>query len=218
MVISVVASLHYSRSCWEMPAVSLNTSNLSRRYVHWFAFYSSSFSSFVSCMLCWPEDRLAQETNQQAGASRSYQHICIQVKPWETSRGSTSPWLRNNIITEYLTNPSSHQMFDHRMAFKPLLYLTLWASAATCASAATSSLSNDITSFVPACAVDCFQSFISTNYDGAGCGSSPTLQCLCQKTGSSGFTIGEGGVQCLVAEINRKSCLGTDASREWTHQ
>jgi hypothetical protein len=102
---------------------------------------------------------------------------------------------------------ATHQMFNPRMASKPLLYLALWTTAAT-------ALSSEITKFIPSCALDCVQSFVSNNYDATGsrCGSSPTLQCLCQNTGKSGFTIGEGGVQCLVAEINRKACQEADAS------
>ncbi|OIW28929.1 hypothetical protein CONLIGDRAFT_399892 [Coniochaeta ligniaria NRRL 30616] len=101
------------------------------------------------------------------------------------------------------------------MASKPLLCFAIWTTAAaTYASAATSTLTSEITDFVPSCALDCFQSFVSNNYNAAGCGTSPALACLCQKTGTSGFTIGEGAVQCLVAEINRNSCQGGDASQQ----
>jgi hypothetical protein len=103
------------------------------------------------------------------------------------------------------TNLTSPQTYNLRMASRSLRSLALWTSAAT-------ALSSDITKFIPTCALDCVQSFISENYAASVCGSSPSLECLCQNTGKSGFTIGEGGVQCLVAEINRNACKGDDAS------
>jgi len=105
-------------------------------------------------------------------------------------------------------------MFYLRMASKPLLCLAVWTAVATYASAATPNLPSEITGLIPSCAVDCFRSFVSGNYDTSVCGVSPSLSCLCQKTGRSGFTMGEGAVQCLVAEINRGSCRGVDASRK----
>ncbi|KAB5577592.1 hypothetical protein GE09DRAFT_1260286 [Coniochaeta sp. 2T2.1] len=100
------------------------------------------------------------------------------------------------------------------MAHKPLLRFATWTAAVTCAGAATIALPSEITNLVPSCALDCLQSFVSNNYGAAGCGTSPSFPCLCQNTGSSGFTIGEGAVQCLVAEISRKACDGGDASQE----
>jgi hypothetical protein len=102
------------------------------------------------------------------------------------------------------------------MASKPLLCFAVWTVAVTYGGAAASTLPSEIANLIPSCALDCFESFVSNNYDAAGCGGSLSLSCLCKKTGSSGFTMGEGGVQCLVAEINRQSCQGGDASREST--
>ncbi|RKU46684.1 hypothetical protein DL546_008608 [Coniochaeta pulveracea] len=103
------------------------------------------------------------------------------------------------------TNLTTPQTFNHRMASRSLRSLAVWTSAVT-------ALSTEITKFLPTCAVDCVQSFVSENYESSNCGSSPSLECLCQHTGKSGFTIGEGGVQCLIAEINRNACQGDDAS------
>jgi hypothetical protein len=104
------------------------------------------------------------------------------------------------------------------MASKPRLFFAIWTVAATYASAATPTLPSEITGLIPSCALDCFQSFVSSNYDTSGCGISPSLSCLCQKTGTSGFTMGEGAVQCLVAEISRASCRGDDTSRKWAQE
>lgn len=113
---------------------------------------------------------------------------------------------------EPLTPFPPQQMVNYRMARKPLQYLALWISAASLANANSPSLPSDIAQFVPLCAQRCMQSFISANFDADVCGSSSSLPCLCRKTGKSGFTIGEGGVQCIIAESNRKICLGNDAS------
>ena len=83
------------------------------------------------------------------------------------------------------------------------------------ARASSVTLSNDITSSVPACALQCFESFIDVNYTPGTCGSSPSLQCLCAYNGSQGFTLGEGAVQCLIAEDKQGGCQGDDAGCEW---
>ena len=134
-----------------------------------------------------------------------------QTQSWEKTQGSTLSWPEAVSPPNMLLIPSTRQMFHLRMASMSLYYLSLWTTAATFATAATSSLPNDATNVIPACALDCFRSFVSNNYD---CGSSPSLPCLCQKTGTSGFTLGEGAAQCLVAETARNSCKGDDASRE----
>jgi hypothetical protein len=36
----------------------------------------------------------------------------------------------------------------------------------------------------------------------------PSLECLCQQTGSSGYTIGEGATECIVAENDINNCVG----------
>lgn len=94
------------------------------------------------------------------------------------------------------------------MAYKPLLYLILWTTTSTLATAATLNLSSDITSFIPSCALDCFESFVDANFSPDLCGTSPSLQCLCAQDGSQGFTMGEGAVQCIVAENSRGACQG----------
>lgn len=91
------------------------------------------------------------------------------------------------------------------------------AQATTTTSASSSSstsypfeLDSDVTDFIPSCALSCFESFLEANYNGTVCGSSPSLECLCAHTGSTGYTIGEGAVQCIVAENNVGACQGMD--------
>lgn len=103
--------------------------------------------------------------------------------------------------------------------------LLLWATtipllavkaAETTAASSTGGfdLGSDFTAFIPTCAVSCFQSFLEVNFDTDLCGSSPTLQCLCSHTGSTGYTIGEGAVQCIVAENSINACEGMSAGCE----
>lgn len=84
-----------------------------------------------------------------------------------------------------------------------MLYLTL-AEAAF-------SLSPGVAKFIPRCAQQCFESFLDANYDESKGGSSPSLQFLCSTKSTSGNTVGEGAVFCLVAEDNAKFCTGSDA-------
>lgn len=106
-------------------------------------------------------------------------------------------------------------MLLQRMACKPFLCLILlWTTAlfAAADAAATTKISAEILNFVPSCAQACFESFILANFDFGECGSSPSMSCLCRQTGRSGYTIGEGGVSCIVAETSRGHCKGADAS------
>lgn len=68
------------------------------------------------------------------------------------------------------------------------------------------SLPSDVTKFIPSCALACFESFIEINYNASPCGTSPSLECLCQHTGSTGYTIGEGATECIVAENDINTC------------
>lgn len=103
--------------------------------------------------------------------------------------------------------------------------LLLWATTipllavrATETAAASSTdgfeLGSDLTAFIPSCAVSCFESFLQVNFDTDLCGSSPSLQCLCSHTGSTGYTIGEGAVQCIVAENSIRACEGMSAGSD----
>ncbi|KAJ9661149.1 hypothetical protein H2198_002093 [Neophaeococcomyces mojaviensis] len=58
---------------------------------------------------------------------------------------------------------------------------------------------------VPSCALSCLQSFISNNYHNHDCSSTANLNLLCTTKTSSGLTIGEGSLQCVIS-----NCLGAD--------
>ncbi|KAI1100962.1 hypothetical protein F4804DRAFT_317497 [Jackrogersella minutella] len=67
-------------------------------------------------------------------------------------------------------------------------------------------LSDDIQAFLPTCAQPCLESFISSNFPSTGCTSNPSLECLCQERSNSGYTLGEGALQCISAEVQRGVC------------
>ncbi|EGY13465.1 uncharacterized protein VDAG_00147 [Verticillium dahliae VdLs.17] len=60
--------------------------------------------------------------------------------------------------------------------------------------------------FVPNCASGCLVSFLNDNFAETSCDTTTSLECLCAETGTSGFTIGEGAVQCIEAEQSIGSC------------
>ncbi|GKT60331.1 Def1-like protein [Colletotrichum tofieldiae] len=97
------------------------------------------------------------------------------------------------------------------MALKPLLWKLSLTLSASFAAATSFNLSSEITRLVPPCARECFRSHLSANYALTTCGSAPSLQCLCANVGFSGLTIGEGAVQCIVAEKSIGFCRESDA-------
>lgn len=64
-------------------------------------------------------------------------------------------------------------------------------------------------SFIPSCAIQCFDSFLNISY---GDRTARTLAALCPLIGAYGFTIGEAAVQCLVAERAAGACSNQVAS------
>ncbi|KAK4462034.1 hypothetical protein QBC42DRAFT_338622 [Cladorrhinum samala] len=112
-------------------------------------------------------------------------------------------------------------MLLQRMAHRPfILCLTIWITLFPCVATAqqtqTNNITDEILNFVPPCAQDCFRTFISANFNSRICGNSPSLQCLCRQIGSSKYTIGEGGVSCIVGESRFGSCNGRDATSDAT--
>ncbi|ORY68794.1 uncharacterized protein BCR38DRAFT_138846 [Pseudomassariella vexata] len=94
----------------------------------------------------------------------------------------------------------------YRMAFKPLLHqLLIWISIST-AHGYMAHLVSQVSAFIPDCAQDCVESFIELNFLSTACGASPSLQCLCSQHTQTGFTIGEGAVQCIVASDQLGYC------------
>ncbi|KAM0530998.1 hypothetical protein ACHAQF_006521 [Verticillium nonalfalfae] len=67
--------------------------------------------------------------------------------------------------------------------------------------------------FVPNCASGCLVSFLNDNFAETSCDTTTSLECLCAETGTSGFTIGEGAVQCIEAEQSIGSCAAGEIDR-----
>ncbi|KAK0102336.1 hypothetical protein ONS95_005959 [Cadophora gregata] len=72
-------------------------------------------------------------------------------------------------------------------------------------------LTPELTNFIPTCAQECFLSFLDGNFPPGTCSTKPTLDCLCSTNSTSGYTIGEGAVQCIISEINIGFCQGSSA-------
>ncbi|TLS28129.1 hypothetical protein PpBr36_01980 [Pyricularia pennisetigena] len=103
-------------------------------------------------------------------------------------------------------------------ALKPiLLFIAIWTIAPiqVCAADATTTATaaSPAATLVPSCARGCFQSFLEVHEFAGSCGTTPSLDCLCGRYSSSGATIGEGAVQCIVAEAETGTCSKDDASQ-----
>ncbi|CAG8971911.1 hypothetical protein HYALB_00007827 [Hymenoscyphus albidus] len=72
-------------------------------------------------------------------------------------------------------------------------------------------LPSEVTAIVPQCAQPCLSNFVETNFPSRGCGSSPTLECLCSHDSASEYTIGEAGVQCIVGSQKGGLCTEEEA-------
>lgn len=97
-----------------------------------------------------------------------------------------------------------------RMAlFRPLLLLIF--TYITVANAANFTLTPELTNFVPPCAQACFISFLDLNFQSSVCTTEPGLDCLCSHNTTSGYTVGEGAVQCIISEQQVGNCKGNDA-------
>ena len=60
-------------------------------------------------------------------------------------------------------------------------------------------LPQSLLSVLPNCGITCLSNFVSHDYQGASCANTSDLNYLCTQPNSSGLTIGEGGVQCVVS-------------------
>ncbi|KAF5010858.1 hypothetical protein FDECE_3003 [Fusarium decemcellulare] len=80
--------------------------------------------------------------------------------------------------------------------------------------ALATNLPSEISSFIPGCAEECLLSFLAVNYASTGCAGKLTLDCMCSRLGATGFTLGEGAMQCISAERSVGYCSEYDASDE----
>ncbi|RDW62593.1 hypothetical protein BP5796_10895 [Coleophoma crateriformis] len=101
------------------------------------------------------------------------------------------------------------------MALLPICLLLLYAVPASVTSTSANitniSLSPELTNFIPSCAQACFISFIEAEFPISARSTSPTLDYLCSHNTTSGYTIGEGAVQCILSEDQIGFCTGRDA-------
>ena len=99
-------------------------------------------------------------------------------------------------------------------SFLALIYILATTSLVTAQTSSSSvyKLGDDITEFVPICAQSCFASFLAANFPVSACTTSPTLDCVCTHKSSTGYTAGEGALQCIIAEENVGSCVGDTGS------
>ena len=107
----------------------------------------------------------------------------------------------------------------------PLLYLLpiqlIWAGPLS-----TESFPPPLAAVIPNCAQNCVESFVTQNYQTV-CGAPWNFECLCVNTTPSGFTIGEGSLECLVSgceDFTEKqavdiyeACLDVPDARPNTH-
>lgn len=91
------------------------------------------------------------------------------------------------------------------MAVKTSLLLLIWTSILPTVSATYDThLPSQVLASIPECAQVCVSAFIQVNFP--ACGTSPSMQCLCSQQTQSGFTIGEGAVQCIVGSDKVGAC------------
>lgn len=100
-----------------------------------------------------------------------------------------------------------------RHALIPLTFVTLLLRLASRASATIPShLRDDISAFIPACAEQCLVSFLAVNYArGDDTDRHLSLDFVCAHRGRSGYTVGEGALQCLTGERNVGFCSAVEA-------
>lgn len=100
-------------------------------------------------------------------------------------------------------------MFPLRVACQSLL-VVLWAisSLSTPAAAESFEFTDEFARFVPTCAGGCFVAFLESHYGSGPCEGSSSLSCLCAERGPTGFTVGEGAVQCVETESSIGLCRG----------
>ena len=75
--------------------------------------------------------------------------------------------------------------------------LMLWTLAGP---VSTGSLTPGLALVIPICAQGCLESFIASSFPSSSCGTPPDFNCLCVSISASGFTVGEGGLECLFSD------------------
>ncbi|KAM0432441.1 hypothetical protein ACHAPT_004985 [Fusarium lateritium] len=97
------------------------------------------------------------------------------------------------------------------MARRPFFFLSPWLIFCVTAVLAAG-LPSEVGRFIPSCAEECLVSFLSVNYASTGCAGSLSMDCMCSRIGATGFTLGEGAMQCISAERSVGYCTRQEAS------
>ncbi|OTB00659.1 hypothetical protein M426DRAFT_233523 [Hypoxylon sp. CI-4A] len=92
------------------------------------------------------------------------------------------------------------------MALESTAYCVLVWIMVLIGSTAAVELGDDIKTLVPTCAQSCLDTFIKDNYPVTDCTSNPSLDCICSEQSNSGYTIGEGALECISAEVQSGRC------------
>ncbi|KAL9110901.1 MAG: hypothetical protein Q9187_007996 [Circinaria calcarea] len=102
-----------------------------------------------------------------------------------------------------------------------LLSLTLAGPESTISS------SSNLSSFIPSCAQSCLEAFIEHSFPTPVCPNPQDLDCLCTSDSKTGFTLGEGALQCVAASCRGERegawgnaygvCLGVGNAKSMTH-
>ncbi|CAL3968515.1 unnamed protein product [Diplocarpon coronariae] len=90
----------------------------------------------------------------------------------------------------------------------PSLILLLYALLIRANATSNYTLSAELTNFIPTCARECFASFLISNFPPGTCSTRSMLDFLCSQNSTSGYTVGEGAVQCIISEISIGLCKG----------
>ena len=72
------------------------------------------------------------------------------------------------------------------------------------------SLSPHVATIVPHCAQQCLKSFIAHNFPRNVCRNQQHLDCLCSRKSVSGFTLGEGALQCVASSCSTQVLRGSE--------
>ena len=88
------------------------------------------------------------------------------------------------------------------MAFPlwPLLFLLLTPSI--WAGPPSTDLTPPLQQLIPYCAQTCLEFFIAENFPSSTCGPPQNFDCLCSSDSTSGFTLGEGALECLYTSCD----------------
>ncbi|KAI9697783.1 MAG: hypothetical protein M1836_004459 [Candelina mexicana] len=89
------------------------------------------------------------------------------------------------------------------MLFFLLLSVTAWTINAIALPQSTpDNVPDDITNAVPACAQSCLASSIAEGFPTNVCSNRGDLECLCSKNSTSGYTVGEAALRCVISKCS----------------